>query len=176
MFYIRAIDEGDYYVKFYLCNKDTNFKWTLVAVYGPAQNPQKEQELVHMTGHERLPILLGGDFNILRHAREKNKENFEERWPFLFNCVIDGLKLRELEMSGRWYTWANLLPNPTYEKLDRVLISTEWELTHPLSMVVALPRAISDHTPLLIDSAQPSSSNNMPMFKFELGWFYGDGE
>jgi hypothetical protein len=90
--------------------------------------------------------------------------------------VIDGLKLRELEMSSRWYTWANSLPNPTYEKLDRVLISTEWELTHPLSTVVALPRAISDHTPLLIDSAQPSSSNNIPIFKFELGWLYGDGE
>jgi hypothetical protein len=68
---------------------------------------------------------MGGNFNILRHAHENNKENFEERWPFLFNCVIDGLNLRELEMSGRRYTWANSLPNPTYEKLDRVLISTE---------------------------------------------------
>jgi hypothetical protein len=54
----------------------------------------KEQfltELVHMKSHERLLILVGGDFNILRHAHEKNKENFEGRWPFLFNCVIDGL-------------------------------------------------------------------------------------
>jgi hypothetical protein len=54
-----------------------------------------------MMSHERLPILMGGDFNILRHAHEKNKENFEGRWHFLFNCVIDGLNLRELEMSGR---------------------------------------------------------------------------
>jgi hypothetical protein len=71
---------------------------------------------------------------------------------FLFNCVIDGLNLRELEMSGRRYTWANSLLNPTYEKLDRVLISTEWELSHPLSTVVAMPRDISDHSPLLIDT------------------------
>jgi endonuclease/exonuclease/phosphatase family metal-dependent hydrolase len=54
-------------------------------------------------------------------------------------------------MSVRRYTWANSLPNLTYEKLDRILISTEWELNHPLSTFVALPRAISDHTPLLID-------------------------
>jgi endonuclease/exonuclease/phosphatase family metal-dependent hydrolase len=52
-------------------------------------------------------------------------------------------------MSVRRYTWANSLPNPTYEKLDRILISTEWELNHPLFTFVAL--AISDHTPLLID-------------------------
>jgi endonuclease/exonuclease/phosphatase family metal-dependent hydrolase len=147
-------------------------------VYGPAQTPQKEQfltKLVHMTSHERLPILLGGDFNILMHAYEKNKENFDSRWPFLFNCVIDGLNLRELELSGRRYTWVNLLPNPTYEKLDRVLVSTEWELNHPLSTVVALPREISDHTPLIIDSGQPSSSNNAPLFKFELVWLLRDG-
>jgi endonuclease/exonuclease/phosphatase family metal-dependent hydrolase len=103
-----------------------------------------------MTSHERLPILMGGDFNILRHAHEKNNENFDGMWPFLFNCVIDGLNLRELEMSGRRYTWANSLPNPTYEKLDRILMSTEWELNHPLSTVVALPRVISDHTPYLL--------------------------
>jgi hypothetical protein len=109
-FDIGAIEEGYYYVKFHLCNKDSDFKWALVGVYGPAQNPPKEQfltELAHMTSHEWLPILMGGDFNILRHAHEKNKENVEGRWPFLFNCVIDGLNLHELEMSGRRYTWAN---------------------------------------------------------------------
>jgi hypothetical protein len=69
----------------------------LVAVYGSTQTPLKEQfltELVHITSHERLPILMGGYFNILRHAHEKNKDKFECRWPFLFNCVIDGLNLR----------------------------------------------------------------------------------
>jgi hypothetical protein len=178
IFDIGAINGGDYYVKFHLCNKDTYFKWALVAVYGPAQIPQKEQfltELVHMMSHERLPILMGGDFNILRHTHEKHKESFEGRWPFLFNYVIDGLNIRELQMSSRRFTWANSLPNPMYEKLDRILISTEWELNNPLLMVVALPRVIFDHIPLLIDSGQPSLSNNVPMFKFELGWLLRDG-
>jgi hypothetical protein len=93
----------------------------------------------------------------------------------LFNCVIDGLNLQELEMSDRPYTWANSLPNPMYEKLDRILILTEWELKNHLSTVVALPRVISDHTPLLVDTGQPSQSNNAPMFKFELGWLLRDG-
>jgi hypothetical protein len=83
--------------------------------------------------------------------------------------------LRELEMSGRRYTWANSLLNPTYEKLDRVLISTEWELSHPLYTVVAMPKDISDHTLLFIDTGTASSSNNQPMFKFELGWLLRDG-
>jgi hypothetical protein len=106
---------------------------------------------------------------------KKNKENFDGRWSFLFNCVIDGLNLRELEMSGRRSAWVNSLPNPTFEKLDRILVSTEWELNHPLTTVVALPQVISDHTPLIIDTGKPSSSNNPPMFKFELGWLLRDG-
>ena len=101
-----------------------------MVVYGPAQNNLKEQfltELVNMCIHEKLPILVGGDFNILRPPYEKNNDNFDSHCLFLFNAIIDGLNLRELEMSGRKYTWANSLPNPTYEKLDIILMATEWE-------------------------------------------------
>jgi hypothetical protein len=42
-FDIGAIDEGDFYVKFHLCNKGSNFKWALVATYNPAQSNLKEQ-------------------------------------------------------------------------------------------------------------------------------------
>jgi hypothetical protein len=76
--------------------------------------------------------------NILRSTKEKNKGNFNERWSFLFNVVIDELNLRELEMSGRKFTWANNLHNPTYEKLYRVLMPIEWEQNFPLSMVQGL--------------------------------------
>jgi hypothetical protein len=36
IFDIGAIDERDFYVKFHLCNKESNFKWALVAIYGLA--------------------------------------------------------------------------------------------------------------------------------------------
>jgi exonuclease III len=99
-----------------------------------------------MGSQECLPILIGGDFNILRSPLKKNNNNYNGRWPFLFNAVIDGLNLRELKMSGRKYTWANARDNPTYEKLDRILMSMEWEQKFPLSTVVAITREISDHT------------------------------
>jgi exonuclease III len=93
------IDEGDYYVKFHLCNKSDMFKWALAVVYGPAQNEHKEQflaELVNMCSHENLPLIVGGDYNILRHPLEKNNDHYNNRWLFLFNSIIDGLDLREL--------------------------------------------------------------------------------
>ena len=47
--------------------------------------------------------------------------------PTYFNTVIETMDLQEIEMTGRQYTWANDLDPPTYEKLDRILMSTEWE-------------------------------------------------
>jgi exonuclease III len=88
--------------------------------------------------------------------------------PFLFNIVINNLNLRELELSGRQYTWGNNLQIPTYEKLDRILVSTDWELKYPKVSVYARTREISDHSPLILDSEQPPKQNNANMFKFEL--------
>jgi hypothetical protein len=81
---IGAIDEGDFYVKFHLCNKNNSFKWALVAVYDPAHDNFKESflsELVNMGRHEALPIMLGGDFNIIRKPDEKT----------MTDLTIDGL-------------------------------------------------------------------------------------
>ena len=88
----------------------------------------------------------------------------------MFNAIIDGLNLKEIEMSGRKFTWANAKRIPTYEKLDRVLASTEWEHRFPLVTVDALNREISDHTPLLLSTGEKVFRRNQPEFKFELSW------
>jgi endonuclease/exonuclease/phosphatase family metal-dependent hydrolase len=64
--------------------------------------------------------------------------------------VINNLDLSELELPERQYTWANNLQTPTFEKLDQILVSTEWELKYPMVTLRTLPRVISDHTPLLL--------------------------
>ena len=89
--------------------------------------------------------------------------------------VIDAFNLRGLELSGRKFTWANSLDNLSYEKLDRVLASMEWESMFPHSTVLALTREISDHTPLFLNTGDSSTLGNTPMFKFELRWLLRDG-
>ena len=78
-------------------------------------------------------------------------------------------------MLGRKYTWANSLQTPTYEKLDRILMATEWEEKFPLSNVIALNRDISDHTPLLLNTRDSPSSATQHQFKFEPEWLLRDG-
>ena len=84
-------------------------------------------DLIRICGNEWLPILVGGNFNIIRRRDEKNNDNFDGRWSFMFNTIIESLDLREIELSGRKFTWANLLSNPTFEKLDRILTSVDWK-------------------------------------------------
>jgi hypothetical protein len=147
-------------------------------VYGPAQPAYKESylsDLVCMCSHENLSLIVGGDYNILRHSSKKNNTNYDARWSFLFNAVIDDLNLRELKKFGRKFTWPNNLASPTFEKLDRILVTTEWEEKFPLAMVRALTREISYHTPLLLNTGESTNAHTHHMFKFELGWLLHDG-
>jgi hypothetical protein len=51
----------------------------------------------------------------------------------------------------------------------------EWEEKYPLTMVRALSREVSGHTPLLLNSGDSSLMTTQPMFKFELGWLLREG-
>lgn len=113
---------------------------------------------------------------MLRFPFEKSRGRFDNHWPFLFNAIIDSLDLREVPMVGRQFTWANNLPEPTYEKLDRVLTDTNWESKFHMVSVRALERIVglSDHAPILLTNGLPRPPSTR-QFKFEHGWLQRDG-
>ena len=66
---VRSVVMGDFAVKFRVRSKADGFNWELVAVYGATQpelKPDFLADLVRICGSEQLPILVGGDFNIIR--------------------------------------------------------------------------------------------------------------
>ena len=95
--------QGDFSVKFRVRSKLDGFRWSLVAVYGAAQpelKPDFLADLVRICGDENLPLLVGGDFNIIRRREEKNNDNFDGRWSMMFNMIIESLNLREIALTG----------------------------------------------------------------------------
>jgi hypothetical protein len=112
---------------------------------------------------------------LLDDWKKKNNDNFNHRWPFIFNAIIESLDLRELALSGRQFTWASHRTIPTFEKLDRVLVSVEWEEKYPLVSARALTRTGSDHTPLLIETGSPAHLGRTRHFSFELSWLKQEG-
>jgi hypothetical protein len=52
-------------------------KWNLIIVYGAAQLDDKEDFLIELgsaCSDQELPLLIGGDFNIIRFPSKKNHE------------------------------------------------------------------------------------------------------
>ena len=97
-------------------------------------------------------IYVGGDFNIIRYASEKNKDSGVHRHTGLFNNIISTLDLLDIHMTGGKFTWSNNHSDPTLERLDRVLVNKDWESIFPTVFVYKLPREVSDHNPLILST------------------------
>lgn len=72
-------------------------------------------------------------------------------------------------MSGGMYTWSNNHEVPILEKLDRILVSKDWEDLFPQAWVRKLHREVSDHNPLILSSSTQSHVKKIE-FRFELTW------
>jgi hypothetical protein len=169
---VGAFSQGDFMLQLNLWDKFNKVKWNLLIVYGAAHEEQKMNflsELSAFCSKNQEPILVGGDFNIIRYAFEKNKPGHVQRFSDMFNTLINFHELREIVMTGGVYTWSNNQDDPTLEKLDRILVSRDWENIFPNSMVKRLLREISDHNPLVLSSGSNHVIKHLE-FRFELSW------
>src|SRR6266511_3982976 len=76
---VLAFSDGDFYIKCHLRNKADNFTWSLVAVYGAAQEAHKSaflHDLVNLAKDNPYTILIGGNFNRLRFSHENSNDRF----------------------------------------------------------------------------------------------------
>jgi hypothetical protein len=55
------------------------------------------------------------------------------------------------------------------EKLDKILISKEWESLFHVAFTYKLPREMSYHNPLILTSKHGSNKKS-GVFRFELSW------
>lgn len=72
-------------------------------MYGPAHEEGREQfllELSQICAKNTSPMIIGGDFNIIRFGSEKNKKFCSNKWSDMFNKIINTHELRVLAMNG----------------------------------------------------------------------------
>lgn len=99
--------EQDFSDTFFLAllvrNKKTNYRFWIINVYGPAQHNLSEdflQSLRDFCDNQSLPILMGGDFNLIKNNNERNQGQGDPRLMALFNNFIGDFLLREILLVG----------------------------------------------------------------------------
>jgi hypothetical protein len=171
-FDIIKVEEKEFLVEVEVFDKSLRKNLSLVMVYGPAHEDRRDiflSELAETCAKIKIPTLIGGDFNILRFSNETNKKFVSNKYTDLFNCIINTYELRDLPLIGGLYTWSNNQKDPTLERLDRVLISPDWENCFPLTNLKKDPRVLSDHNPLILRS-DLGGGKKAKQFCFETSW------
>jgi exonuclease III len=173
-FDVESFECGEYMIIANVFDKSVRKKWSLANVYGPANDEFKESFLTELSSFcfkAKYPMLLGGDFNIMRFCSDKNKKFNDNKYSCVFNQIINSYDLRDLPLSSGKFTWSNNRKNPTLEKLDRVLISSSWENEFPLCNFRKNPRYMSDHNPLIVRTDNSQIIGARP-FCFETAWLH----
>jgi hypothetical protein len=147
------------------------FEWVGTGVYGPNRDDSRSElwaELVEVRNQWSQPWCIFGDFNVVRFPSERRgcvrvTPAMEE-----FSDFIDGYNLIDLPLNGGLYSWCNGAANPSMSRIDRVLISTDWEEHYPDVVQKLMPKPISDHNPVLLEAG--GMARGKSSFKFENMW------
>ena len=117
---------------------------------------------------------IGGDFNVLRFPRERNREG---RWTGAmrrFSQIIDELDLKDMPLQGGVLTWTGGPGKQRIARLDRFLITDDWENYFGNVTQCTLPRPLSDHFPILLTGGG-SLVHDLTPFRFENMWLKTEG-
>lgn len=158
-------------------NRLSNFRYWVVDIYGPAQHEYSEDFILELTNTcslENLPMVLGGDFNLIRNNSERNKGQGDQKLMDLFNNFIGNFQLREIYVNGPKFTWSNKQRNPILIKLDRILVSDSWETNFPTCHAWSKARVGSDHCPLILNSGEIGMARPSH-FSFNEQWLFQEG-
>lgn len=153
-----------------ITDKSNNASWSITAVYGPQNTPDKLRFLTELAALKPLVLkewLVLGDFNLICKAEEKSNTNVNFRLMGQFRNTIDLLEMRDLPLCGKKFTWSNERAGTTLTRIDRMLISNDWELRYPQYQLSPASSAVSDHSPLLLKKMDVKVFKG---FRFEAYW------
>ncbi|XP_026377779.1 uncharacterized protein LOC113272088 [Papaver somniferum] len=134
--------------------ENTNFNWVFTGIYAPNANNNSARnlfwrEIEKVICFLKLPWIIGGDFNEIRFTHERSTGGEDSVGMSRLNRFISQHELFYLPLHGGTYTWTNNQFNNIRSRIDRIMVSPEWEQQIPNLMQQALSRPCSDHS--LID-------------------------
>ena len=95
-FEVGSMDHGAHFVSMEVWERDMNFKWEIIVVYGPADHSCSVAFLVELhtkISSTTLPVVVGGDFNLLHSPEENSNSHVDHAEIRRFNDWVADLGL-----------------------------------------------------------------------------------
>jgi exonuclease III len=102
-FEVDDMDRGEFFVSMSLTHRRTNLSWEIIIVYGPADHRRSREfldELKVKVERTTIPVVVAGDFNLIRSPEDKSSSNLDLPRMRMFNDCIADLALREITCVG----------------------------------------------------------------------------
>ena len=157
-------------------NVEDGFLWAFTGVYGPVKRCKRElfwEELGSLKGLWEGLWCIGGYFNTVLSPNDRNSVGRLSHSMRRFNEVLNELGLKDLPLQGGPFTWRGGHNNQRMSRLDRFLVSADWESQFSNVIQSSLPRPVSDHCPVMLDSDEIKSGPSP--FRFENMWLKFEG-
>jgi hypothetical protein len=172
---VSKLDEcmGSYVVACSFRNVEDGLVWAFAGVYGPSRHNFRRllwEELAGLLSIWDMPWCIGGDFNATIFQSERSGGAGLRQAAMEFADFIADQGLMDLPLAGGVSTWSNSL---SWSRLDRFLVSPEWEMSYPGLVQKKLLRVCSDHAPIIL--TRGSLQNGKRSFKFENMWLKEEG-
>ena len=167
---------GQFSVSVLLRGVVDDFVWACTGVYGPNEDSQRSflwEELLQVQARWPMAWCLVGDFNIIRYPSERLGCELFSPAMFAFSDFIESNSLVDLPLEGASFTWFRDSGFPSMSRIDRALVSLDWEEHFENISQRVLPRVISDHCPLLLEAGVVRRGRSA--FKFENMWLQAKG-
>lgn len=100
------------------------------------------------------PWITCGDFNTNRIMGERRGCNIISYIMSDFSWWIEKMELHDSHLNGGKFSWFRGINHPSTTRLDRFLYSMEWEEIFKKIRQTLLPRVLSDHCPILLESGK----------------------
>jgi len=130
-------------------------------------------ELVGIQQYWRIPSCCLRDFNVVRFPSERRGETRLTLAMEKLSEFIEDLNLIDFPLEGGSFTWSSGTDQSAISRIDRNLITPNWEDHFPDVIQRILSRPISNHCPILLKAG--GMARGKSPFKFENMWLKTEG-
>nr|XP_016450704.1 PREDICTED: uncharacterized protein LOC107775483 [Nicotiana tabacum] len=144
---------GRYSITYKFSDKAQEFVWHLTSIYAANDRVERKEvwwEIGAARGLFTGPWVVCGDFNTVRYPSEKKNCVRYTRSMAEFSDFIEDMGLVDLQLLGGKFTWKKGTNFNIAARLDRFLVSEEWDEGFRNIKQSILHRVTSDHSPVMI--------------------------